>query len=143
VPRKSQAELTIVRPEVDTKPTRPRPPDSLNDRERRLFLDLINATAPTHFRSSDLPLLLQYVQLSVLAADASAAISTEGAVLDDGLLNPFLAVQTRAVRLMALLATRLRLSPQSRLTQRQASRQTSPMSYYERERGRQGDDDDA
>ena len=72
-------------------------------------------------------------------ADLVAAL-TDANLLDvNGKPNPWLAVQSRCVRLMTVLATRLRLSPQSRISQKQAARVSSP-SYYDQQRGEADDD---
>src|SRR5262245_65408225 len=61
MPRKSFSELTIVPPHRGGASTRPAPPADLDANERRLWLELVNSCAPTHFRPSDGPLLRAYV----------------------------------------------------------------------------------
>jgi hypothetical protein len=88
-------------PAVDGKPPRLQPPPYLNDDERSLFDELVGACDPRHFVESDLPLLASYVQATLIARDAARA--------------PSKIVFEKAVRMQATLATRLRLSPQSRI----------------------------
>ena len=95
------AELAIL-PAVDGKPPRLRPPPHLNDDERSLFDELVGACDSRHFVESDLPLLASYVQATLIARDAAHAPSK-------------VLLWEKAVRMQATLATRLRLSPQSRI----------------------------
>ena len=99
--RKSAAELATL-PGVDGKPPRLKPPPHLNDDERSLFDELVGACDPRHFVESDLPLLASYVQATLIARDAAHAPSK-------------IVLWEKAVRMQATLATRLRLSPQSRI----------------------------
>jgi hypothetical protein len=71
---------------------------------------LVGACDQAHFRSSDLPLLASYVQASVIARDAARDASK-------------IMLWERAVRMQATLATRLRLSPQSRIDPKTLGRQ--------------------
>src|SRR5215471_8006913 len=59
MPRKSAASLSVVA--VEPGSNRPRPPANLRGPERNLFIELIAANPPQHFRLSDRPLLTQYV----------------------------------------------------------------------------------
>lgn len=133
MPRKSAANLSLIRPGIDPAPSRLQPPRDLAADERRLFLELVNATRPQHFLPSDRPLLVRYVEAACLAARASRELKTLGVVGPEG-VNPWLAVRSRATREMAVLSTRLRLSPQSRLNQRAASKHFLPPSFYDRQR---------
>jgi hypothetical protein len=83
-------------------PPRLQPPPHLNDDERSLFDELVGACDPRHFVESDLPLLASYVQATLIARDAARAPSK-------------IVLWEKAVRMQATLATRLRLSPQSRI----------------------------
>lgn len=66
--RKSVANLMTLR--VDGEPARLQPPRGLSKAEQHQFNDLINATSPKHFAESDLPLLVTYVQATVMARSA-------------------------------------------------------------------------
>lgn len=81
------------------------PPKILSAAERRLFLELVSSCDHRHFRSSDLPLLVAYCQATALS---QKAIGKAGSDKDA------LGTWERSVKLMAVLATRLRISPQSR-----------------------------
>jgi len=141
MPRRSYADLSLVRPRVDGQPSRLQPPGHLTGRERAMFCDLVNAADPRHFRPTDMPLLLAYCQQCCVNEEAFEMMSrTGGPILQDGSTNPWLAAQTRAIRSMTVLATRLRLSPQSRMNQKQTSRSGPLPSYYE-QIGNEDDDD--
>jgi hypothetical protein len=78
------------------------PPADLSEEEKALFLQLVNACSPKHFVESDKPLLISFVQATVLArASAGKAM--------------LIGTWEKAVKMQAMLATRLRLAPQARL----------------------------
>jgi len=97
------------------------PPANLSDAERGVFVDLVNACDPDHFRVSDLPLLVRYVEAVVLAEQAAQELRC-GAVVD-GRPSPWIIIQEKAVRAMVSLSMRLRLSPQSRIDAKTIGRQ--------------------
>jgi hypothetical protein len=99
---------------VTGQPPRLTPPADLNAAERKSFVELIDACSPSHFAASDLPLLTSYVQATLLARQAAP-----GAGEDSNLMG----VWERAVKLQAILATKLRLSPQSRVEPKTLARQ--------------------
>ena len=119
MPRKSAASHAF--PVIPGSPQRLRPPPELKGPARRIFIDLVASTEPTHFRASDLPLLCAYaraVQIEQSSANDSKAIGR----------------WSQAVKAMAVLTTRLRLSPQAREPNR-PTRPTKPhvvSSYYDR-----------
>jgi hypothetical protein len=117
--KKSRAGLAIVK--VNGKPARLEPPSSLPEAERAVFVDLVAASDPEHFRSSDLPLLVRYVESIVLADRASSELR-KGAVVK-GKTSPWLAIQREAIKAMVALSIRLRLSPQSRIDPKTLGRQ--------------------
>jgi hypothetical protein len=98
---------------VDGEPSRLEPPASLSESERTIFIDLVNACDAKHFRQSDLPLLVRYVEAAALS-DQAAQELRQGAVVN-GKVSPWLTVQEKSVRTMVALSMRLRLSPQSRI----------------------------
>jgi hypothetical protein len=69
-----------------------------------LFRKLIADCAPDHFVPSDRPLLVSYVQATLLARRAAKSMTTDAS---------FAAAFEKAVKIQAMLATRLRLAPQS------------------------------
>jgi hypothetical protein len=98
--RKSSA-VDLALPRVDGAPPRLKPPSYLRNRERKLFREVLASVDPRHFVESDLPLLASYVQATILAQQA---------VRDPDQI----AVWEKAVRVQAVLATKLRLTVQAR-----------------------------
>ena len=113
--RRSSASLAMVPGDA----SRLSPPSSLSDVERTLFNEIVGACDAEHFRESDLPLL---------TAISRATAHDLGKI----------ALWEKATRMQATLATRLRLSPQSRTdpktTGRRAAAQcTGPAPWENRE----------
>jgi hypothetical protein len=124
--RKSSA--TIVA--LDFSSSRLTAPPTLNKAERALFNEIVLTTDPRHFVRSDLPLLISYVQATLLSRRTVAKLGTNPTLIN---------VWEKATRVAAMLATRLRLAPQARTSHATAARHASatPLSYYDRM-----DDDD-
>ena len=112
MPRRSAAELSVVR--VNGGGTRLRPPPELDDEEREVWLQLVGACKTDHFLSSDVPLLARYCEAVVLARRAAGALRSEGAVVA-GRPNPWIHIQEKQIRALTALSMRLRVSPQARL----------------------------
>jgi hypothetical protein len=55
-------------------PPRLKPPTSLNNDERALFNELVSACSPNHFVKSDLPLVVSFVQSTLLVRRAAAGM---------------------------------------------------------------------
>jgi hypothetical protein len=106
--RKSAAKLAA--PETTGKLPRLSAPSSLIISERTLFNELVASCDSSHFRKSDIPLLVSFVQATLIAQAASH--------------NPEkITLWEKAVRMQATLATRLRLAPQSRVDPKSLGRQ--------------------
>jgi hypothetical protein len=84
----------------------------LNAAERALFKELIANTHPRAFVASDMWLIVSYVQATLMARQTAR----------DPEQN---AVWERSVKLQAILATKLRLAPQSRLDRKTVGRHAS------------------
>lgn len=76
--RKS-AEALAVRSVIGKGP-RLEPPASLSEAERSVFVGLVTACDPDHFRASDLPLLVRYTA-SIVLGDRAALELRKGAVV--------------------------------------------------------------
>jgi hypothetical protein len=94
--RKSVASLLL-----NGKPAKLKPPASLRDDERSLFLDIVNNCPAEHFVQTDLPLLTSYAQ--------ACAMSHRTAGNAD-----MIAIWSAATRVQAALASKLRLAPSAR-----------------------------
>ena len=95
-------------------PPRLKPPPHLDDRERRLFTELVEACSPRHFARSDEPLLIAYVQSILLSQFAVKKAAKDPAML---------ALWEKSTRMVGMLSTRLRLSVQSRADPKTIARQ--------------------
>jgi hypothetical protein len=98
---------TVIALGVTGTPPRLTAPSSLTKPERTLFIELVDSCDPRHFVKSDMPLLVSYVQAALLVRSAAARLSKKQDANT-------VATWERAVRTMAMLATRLRLAPQAR-----------------------------
>jgi P27 family predicted phage terminase small subunit len=122
-------------------PQRLRPPADLPAAETEIFISVVGGVDQQNFRPSDLPLLVEYCTAAVQAREAAAQLRREGSTIGRH-INPLIAVQEKSVRAMAMLATKLRLSPQSRARVK-LKPVAAPLSYYDAARLTQAEDDDA
>lgn len=99
-------------------PTRSRvqPPSDLSKEEKEGFRTLIESVNHNHFAQQDVPLIVAYVQSMIHSRRASADLSGKFASRDT------LAQWQAATKMMATLATRLRIAPQSRYDAKTAER---------------------
>jgi hypothetical protein len=103
--RQSTASLSVVTT-LPSHVQRLQPPADLDDTEAALFREIVAGSPPTHFAASDAPLLATYVQAIRISRRAAEASATDAS---------HVATWERAARVVASLATRLRLSPHSRV----------------------------
>jgi hypothetical protein len=105
--RKSIASLTTLR--VDGALSRLEPPAYLQAGERLLFNELIEACSPQHFRPSDMPLVVSYVQATLISRNAAHDPDK-------------ITLWEKAVRMQATLAVRLRLCPHAGVSPKTVTR---------------------
>ena len=98
--RKSLASVLALNLEENASPLIA--PSFLNAEERALFTELVGICDPSHFHQSDIPLLLSYIQSTLISRCAAHDPDK-------------ITIWEKATRMQATLATRLRLSPQSRV----------------------------
>jgi hypothetical protein len=110
--RKSASDFMALA--VNGDPPRLTPPEYLDQREQTLFAEIIEACSPRHFAKSDIPLLVSYVQSTLLSRSAVKRATEDPAML--GLWE-------KATRMQAMLASRLRLTVQSRVDPKTTGRQ--------------------
>ena len=136
MPRKSAAELSV--PSVDGRPPRLRPPASLSEAERKVFIDTVSACKPEHFRPSDLPLLSRYAEIVALSDHTAKQLRAD--VASQAYPSDWLATQERLIRMLVTLGRQLRLPPMARQPNNPSRPQTgnfsgnSGVSAYERMR---------
>jgi hypothetical protein len=85
------------------------PPATLSKAEKALFDELVASSDPQHFVPSDMPLLVSFVQATLLARSL-ASTAAKPSKPDPTVIGSW----EKASRVMAMLATRLRLAPQAR-----------------------------
>ena len=116
--RKS-AENLVTFPVIEGTP-RLTAPSGLTKPERALFAEI--AVQAPHLRQSDALLLASLVQATTVARKAARDVSRAD-------------TWERAVRLQAMLSTKLRLTAQARMASKTVGRQQDvPMSYYDQMR---------
>ena len=93
--RRSAADLTTL--SVNGSPPRLKPPAYLSEAERKLFTEIVDACDPRQFIESDLPLLISFVQATLMVRDTVYVGSK-------------IVLWEKAVRTQIALATKLRLT---------------------------------
>src|SRR5262245_66261529 len=111
MPRKSRAELAIV--PIRAHHRRISPPAGMSPEETALFKEIVEAAPAMHFTQSDGTLLRAYVQGCLLLEKAFEAAQASPSMLPDW---------ERCARVVASLATKLRLSVQSRVDPKSLTR---------------------
>jgi hypothetical protein len=91
---------------VDVAETRIEPPTWLTREEKKLFAEIVGACRAKHFTASDEPLIISYVQATLLARRSIKRAGKDRAAL---------ATWERSTKIAGTLATKLRLCPQSRI----------------------------
>jgi hypothetical protein len=86
-----------------------------------VFGELVASVDASHFRESDRPILEELAQAVALQREAVGMLSAEGLIVA-GAVNPLAKVVATQGRLIASLATRCRLTPQSRMSKDKAAR---------------------
>jgi hypothetical protein len=100
-------------------------PSELNATDRALFKEIIGSLDSRAIAECDMPLFVSYVQITGLVRKLAAKKPEPGTI----------AALDRMVRVQASLATRLRLSPQSRLDRkvvgRMVDKKAETVSFYD------------
>jgi hypothetical protein len=115
---------------IDGGAARPlKPPAELSNSERETFANIVATVKADHFRPSDARLIGLYVQSLKLARLTGERLAAELDNATPGLLKAYDA----ATRRTCSLATKLRLTPQSRSSQKSARTNDAPRnaSYYD------------
>jgi hypothetical protein len=98
---------------VNGAPPRLKPPASLTKEERALFIELVEAVPPEHFIAADLPLLVSYIQATLLSRSSANKPDQ-------------IATWERATKLQVAICTKLRLSPSTRIDPKSLARKPPP-----------------
>ena len=117
------------------------PPVGLPEAEKRAFMALMTSTPASQFAASDLPLIVQFCELSVLAERAAEGLRNAPLLDGEGRASPLVAIHASATKGMTMLALRLKLSPQAR-SPKAPKRDVPQLSYYQQQALEEGDGDD-
>jgi P27 family predicted phage terminase small subunit len=139
MPRRSAADLAVVRPDGGF--NRLRPPATLGEDEKEIWREVVGSCRSDHFQKCDAPLLVRYCENVVLARRAAAALTSEGPIVH-GRVNPMLVVAEKCDRALVALSMRLRISPQARMRREGTAQKGPGPSTYELMRDLDGADDD-
>lgn len=82
---------------------------------RALWGRIMRSTPAGQFRDGDLPLLTLFCRVSLLAGEAVQHLEQDGQVSADGKVSPWVKVASDHGKTLALLASKLRLAPSSRI----------------------------
>jgi hypothetical protein len=109
--RKSAAALAVS---VDVGRERAllRPPASLSEAERSIWVHVITAARPEHFRPGDEPLLMRFCEVSAACDHAAEKLRTD--LAKGRMPSPWLSTQERLLKMLVVLCRQLRLSPLAR-----------------------------
>ena len=116
--RKSAAELSTPLKVISVDYQRLKPPPYLSDAAKKVFGEVVSASDPRAFRKAELPLLCAFCEAVCLNRYYGRALAEESA--EDFIVSHRAWVES--TKLIATLATRLRLTPHSRLDARGAGR---------------------
>jgi hypothetical protein len=107
--RTSAAALATVA--IDGRPPLLRPPVSLSEAERAVFIATVTAVKPGRLQPYDLPLLMRYCEIVALSDHAAERLRVN---VMKGRPSQWLATQERLTKLLIALGRQLRLSPLAR-----------------------------
>jgi hypothetical protein len=107
---------SFVLPAVDGRPERLEPPATLSEDERNIFEQLVASVDRRHFRPSDLPLVVAYVQAIFFEREAARQMKANPAE------GKHVTAWEKSTKVLVALSARLRLCPQSRQHPRSAAR---------------------
>lgn len=96
---------------VDGRANVMRPPASLSETERAIWIHIITTSKPEHFQPGDESLLKRFCEVSAAADIAAGKFRRD---LAKGRPSPWLATQERLLKMLVVLCRQLRLSPLAR-----------------------------
>jgi phage terminase small subunit len=113
--RKSAAELSVVPIDAARKPVEP--PADLKPQEAAIFRDVVASCDPTHFRKSDVPILAALCTATYLSRFYAGQIGEDATAFKN---------YVETTKLVISLSTKLRLTPQARISAKAVGRQEPP-----------------
>jgi phage terminase small subunit len=103
---------------IDTQRKPLEPPQGLQPQEEEIFRELVASCDPRHFRKADIPMLVSYCTATHLARCYASDIGDDPTALK---------AWTECTKLQISLATKLRLTPSSRLDRKTVGREEQPL----------------
>jgi hypothetical protein len=120
VAKKSAAALSISRP---SRPgDLPPPPDTLDAAGRALWVEIVESKPADWFGPDSLPILEDYVQAVGMSRYLAGQVEKAKALGDGDVLKQYLDMRDKESRRAVSLATKMRLTQQSRYGARDAER---------------------
>ena len=113
MPRKSAAALSVVRPSPDVRPDEP---PGLSAEERALWRAVVDSKPADWFGPDSVPVLKEYVRAAVTCDTLDGMVRAALKSRDVTDMKAALQMRDRESRRVAGLATKLRLTQQSRYT---------------------------
>ena len=120
MPIKSAAALSIIPPRSVSTPPGLLPCEHVPDAARAIFAEIVSSVAPGHFRPCDRTLLEQLAVAIFIARELADHVTTEGVIVA-GRPNQAARHLRQQQATVASLATKLRLTTQSRISKRGAA----------------------
>lgn len=124
MPRKSVASLSVARPEFGGKAP---PPHTLSDRQRALWLQIVNSKPAGWFTDDTQPMLaalVAHIETFELLEREFRGVNSLDTADKLGWLEKLARMRERESRAIASLSTKLRITQQSRYTPKAASTAT-------------------
>lgn len=123
----SGASLTVVAPPEFQE--RPKPLPGMTPRAAKVWIDIVAGFPPTWFRPADMQLLRAYCEACALNAKACAQLGKAATVktaMGGTKPSPWNGIRNATAGEMASLATKLRLTVSSRVSDRKAESESRP-----------------
>lgn len=116
--RKSTASLTVVPAGL---PSRLAPPEGLNEAQAALWREVVSGKPADWFAADNAPLLVEYVRAVDAANTLEVMVAASFAGSGDVSLKDLLTMRDREAKRAVSIATKLRLTQQSRYTPQAAA----------------------
>lgn len=126
---KPSGKLSVIEPRENERISTP---SGMKPRAKRLFEDIVRSLPAEHFKTADVPLLIEYCEAHDRAKAAEGLIRKHGMLVTTGngalKANPAIAIKDAAVGVMASLGTKLGITRSARRGSDKSSKETAPKS---------------
>ena len=112
-----------------TEKSQPAPPKRLGKIGKAMWKQIVNSYQPGHFRRAELPLLEKYCVCEQIYWQAMDKVNELITITDSGypVQNAYLAIANAQVKLQSALATKLRITTNSRVTGSKVEHEKEPI----------------